>query len=204
MKKTEIITNQITLEKFAFPKVGHYELTTPSGVVEIEITEKLSHYEPGDCTVYSGTFNGVTITRKVIGYWKKQFGAVVNHRDGTATAKVLTESEITDKVLAYSGKLESAVNALNKVIGTFGDVVSVDSTAIVASYRAALIENNEKAAAEKERAEKAAAERAEKAEKRELAKVVTTFDTLQTELFKAIAEKDFTKIAELTAKMQSA
>lgn len=203
MKESKQVINKITLEKFAFPVIGTYELETSSGIITIVITDKKSHFMPGDCTVYSGTYNGITITDKVIGYWKKQFGAVINHRSDSAinSAKVLTDSEITDKVGAYKGKVETALSNLNKVISDFGAPVTLEIDSIVSAFRASVLERNELAKIEKEKAESAKLEREKKAERNELAKNVRNVSELQAELIKAVLAGDTAKIAELSAKI---
>ena len=211
MKKEAIIITELTLEKFAFPAVGTYRIKSESGDIIITITERLSKYGSGHQTVFSGRWEGAKsgeLTRKPIGIWKNAFGAVVNHRDGFAkTVKVLTEDEIAKVVTNYEAKVVGALESLNKLISLASEnaeKVTYNVESLCGLFRDNLNDKNAKAKAEKEANDKANAEKAEKAERRELAKAVTDFDDMQKALLKAIAEKDFTKVAELTAQMQTA
>lgn len=205
------VINILTVDSFAFPTVGTYKFNTESGTVTITITERLSKYGSGHQTVFSGKWDGAKVgelVRKPIGVWKDKFGAVVNHRDGfTKSVKVLTDEQINKVVTDTESRLVGAVDALNKLIARIDEnasLVSVDIASLCNTFRTTLMERNELAKVEKANAEKLNAEKAEKAERKELAKAVANFDDMQKELLKAINEKDFAKVAELTAKMQSA
>lgn len=218
--KKQTITNSITLDNFAFVAgVGTYELTTPEGVVVIEMTRKQSNFGKGELTVYDCIVTGVdgtktTYTEKPIGYYKRIFGAVVNHREGTmTTAKVMTEEEITNAVLAWEGRVRATEEKLQRYAPEGYDLLVIpyckkaeemitisDCAAVV---RSQLIERNAKAQAEKAAAEKAQAERKEKAERKDIAKAVMTADGIQAEIMKAVITGDFAKVAELTAQAQA-
>jgi hypothetical protein len=203
------VINSITLEKFAFPVLGVYELATESGKVRIEVLSKTSHHMPGDCTVYTVKVDGNVYTDKVIGFYKKMFGAVVNHRDGSAisSVKVLSDTEISEKVASLSATITNLVERLNKVCTVANPdfaAISVNVDELTTSYRSVLLSNNDKAKAEREMQEKAKAEREKKAERKELAKSVAELDDMQAELYKAIIAKDFAKVAELSAKIATA
>lgn len=211
MKKEAIIITDLTLEKFAFPAVGTYRIKSDSGDIIITISERISKYGSGKQTVFSGKWEGAKsgeLVRKPIGIWKNAFGAVINHRDGfSSTVKVLTEDQIAKAVTDYKTKLLGTLESLNKLIVKVDEnfpTVVIDITTLCNTLNAALVERNETAKAEKEKADKADKERKDKAERRELAKKVTEFDDLQKALLDAIANKDFAKVAELTAQMQTA
>ena len=218
--KKQTITNSITLDNFAFVAgVGTYELTTSEGVVVIEMTKKQSNFGKGELTVYDCIVTGVdgtktTYTEKPIGYYKRIFGAVVNHREGTVTtAKVMTEEDITNAVLAWEGKILATAEKLQRIAPEGYDLLIVpckkdtkelltlpDCSAVI---RSQLIERSAKAQAEKAAAEKAQAERKEKAERKDIAKAVMTADGIQAEIMKAVIAGDFAKVAELTAQAQA-
>lgn len=217
MKKS-VITNSITLDNFAFVAgVGTYELTTSAGVVVIEMTNKQSNFGKGELTVYDCIVTGVdgtktTYKEKPIGYYKKLFGAVVNHREGTINkVRVLSEEEITNAVLLWEGKILAISERLQKLAPEGYDILIVpckkDTKEMItlpdcqAIIRAELVANNEKAQAEKERNEKAQAERKEKAERREIAKAVVNANDIQKAIIEATMRGDFAKVAELTASL---
>lgn len=211
MKKEAIIITELTLEKFAFPAVGTYRIKSDSGDIIITITERISKYGSGKQTVFSGKWEGAKsgeLVRKPIGIWKKVFGAVVNHRDGfSSTVKVLTEDQITKAVTDYKAKLIGAMESLNKLINKVDEnfpTVTVDIATLCNTLNASLVERNETAKAEKEKADEANKERERKAERRELAKKVAEFDDLQKALTDAVANKDYARVAELTAQTQTA
>lgn len=219
MKKQAII-NSITLDNFAFVAgVGTYELTTSEGVVVIEMTNKQSNFGKGELTVYDCTVTAVdgtktTYKEKPIGYYKKLFGAVVNHREGTINkVRVMSEEDITNAVLLWEGKILAISERLQKLAPEGYDILIVpckkdtkdmitlpDCQAII---RAELVANNAKAQAEKAAAEKAQAERKEKAERKDIAKAVMSADGIQAEIMKAVIAGDFAKVAELTAQAQA-
>ena len=187
MKKNVVIT-EITLEKFGFfAGVGTYVLKTNSGDVTIVVTDKKSNFGTGDQTVYSAEWDGQSATDKPIVWYKRKFGAVINHRDGTAvaTAKVLTDTEISEKVATFKSNVENTVTKVAKLLSFVGCVESETVSAILAVipsdyvtlYRDALLANNQKARDAKDLADKVKREKEEKAEKRETAKQVMNLDS---------------------------
>lgn len=201
---SEKVINVLTLDNFSFAAgEGRYSLPTPTGEVIIDMVKKTSHIMPGDYTGYDCTIDGKTYEKKNIGFYKKMFGAVVNHREGTtaATAKVLTEDEITAATVKMTGTLNALQERAAKVLAVCGVSYepSFNIPAAVAAYRVRLEENNAKARAEKAAAEKAAAERAEKAEKKDLAKKVLTADDYTRAITAAALAGDYATVAALTA-----
>lgn len=198
----------LTRENFVLKLGEKHVITIEDGKHEIDCYDKKSKFGTGHQTVYSCKIDGTDYKDKPIGFYKGLFNAVVNHRDGfTKSVKVLTEDEIAKAVTNFESKVNGLLNSLNTLIEKVSEnaeKVSYNVPNLCSLFRDNLNERNEKAKVEKANAEKANAEKAEKAERKELAKAVTTFDDMQKALLKAIAEKDFTKVAELTAKMQSA
>lgn len=207
MKKNSIIV--ITREHFVLKNGEIHEITLSDGKHTIECIDKKSKFGTGNQTVYTCICDGVTYTDKPIGFYKNLFGAIVYHRDGTAinAKKVLSSDELEKVVTNFESKVLGLIDSLNNLIGKVSETaekVSYNVPELVSVFRANLIENNEKAKAENEKAKAAKAEKAEKAERREIAKDVLNMDGLQAELVKAVLANDFAKIAELTTKMQSA
>ena len=170
----DAIVNVLTADNF-FLTVGKSVYRSTSGDVEIVVTEKVSNYTSGKLTVYSGRYGDTEITRKPVGYWKKVAGAVINHRDTSAinAVKVMSDDEITNKVLAYQKKVENVVNALNGLLAAVDfAAVSIDTVAAVDAYRAKVVARNEDAKKAADDAKAAAAARAEKAARRDTAKAV--------------------------------
>lgn len=208
MKKNVVIT-EITLEKFGFfAGVGTYVLKTQSGDVTIEVTDKKSNFGSGALTVYTAIINGTTYVDKPIGYYKRMFGAVVNHYSNFGgTNKVLSDTELSEKVANLCGTIQSLVDRLNKVCTLAKsdfEPIFVDIPTLSETFRNTLIANNTKAKEENEKAELAKKERESKAEKRELAKNFVNASDLQAELIKAVLANDTAKIAELSEKLKTA
>lgn len=203
------VINTLTLDNFAFiAGEGSYKVNTASGEVIIEMTKKTSHVMPGNFTGYDCTINGQSYERKPIGFYKKMFGAVINHREGSnATAsKVRTEAEITEATAKYLGNLNNLVERASRLFDLAGVSYepSFDIPTIVAAYRAKLEAANEAAKVEAEAAKKAAAERKEKAERKDMAKAVLNASDIQKAIIEAIMAGDFAKVAELTASLANA
>lgn len=218
--KKQTITNSITLDNFAFVAgAGTYELTTSEGVVVIEMTKKQSNFGKGELTVYDCIVTSVdgtktTYIEKPIGYYKRIFGAVVNHREGTINkVRVMSEEDITNAVLLWEGKMLAISERLQRLAPEGYDILIVpckkDTKEMItlpdcqAIIRAELVANNAKAQAEKAAAEKAQAERKEKAERKDIAKAVMSADGIQAEIMKAVIAGDFARVAELTAQAQA-
>ena len=211
--KTNVV-NTLTLDNFAFVAgCGVYSLATASGNVTIEMTRKQSNFGKGELTVYDCKVTAIDGTtteykEKPIGYYKKLFGAVVNHREGSnATAsKVRTEAEITEATAKYLSNLNNLVERASRLFDLAGVSYepSFDIPTIVAAYRAKLEAANEAAKIEAEAAKKAAAERKEKAERKDIAKAVLNASDIQKAIIEATMAGDFAKVAELTASLASA
>lgn len=207
---TAAVLNVLALDAFSFAAGTDntdYAVDTTTGRVYIKVREKHSNVGTGKLTTYdtSVTWQDGTTTdydNKVIGFYKGLFGAVVNHRDGTAAAsgKVLTDAEISEKVAAKRDTLAANVDRLNKIIkdmdGNAAPIV-VDMDALTAAYRATLLAANDTAKAAKAAADKAAAEKAAKAAKRDTAAKVMNLDATQAAALAALiaAGVDLTALA---------
>ena len=193
------ILNVLALDAFSFAAGTDntdYAVDTTTGRVYIKVRAKHSNVGTGKLTTYdtSITWQDGTTTdydNKVIGFYKGLFGAVVNHRDGTAAAsgKVLTDAEVSEKVAAKRDTLAANVDRLNKVMREMDAAAApivVDMDGLTAAYRAALLAANDTAKAAKAAAEKAAAEKAAKAAKRDTAAKVMNLDATQAAALAAL------------------
>lgn len=196
---TAAVLNVLALDAFSFAAGTDntdYAVDTTTGRVYIKVRAKHSNVGTGKLTTYDTSItwqDGTTVDYdgKVIGYYKGLFGAVVNHRDGTAAAsgKVLTDAEVSEKVAAKRDTLAANLDRLNKVIKDMDGnaaAVAVDMDALTAAYRTALLAANDTAKAAKAAAEKAAAEKAAKAAKRDTAAKVMNLDATQAAALAAL------------------
>lgn len=197
------IINKLTAENFAFPVLpGRYSYDTPTGTVEFSVTD--AGHNSGKQKCYTSPELG--ITAKPIGVYKKHFGAIINHRDGTAAGlgsgsagRVLTSDEITNKVLAFSSNLAGKIDAVRALLSRAGvDAAAVldaiDTPAAVEMYRAAVQADNERAAAAA--AERAAAAAAVAAKKR--------VNDLKARMCAAIVAGDLAAVDAIRAEMAAA
>lgn len=207
------IVNVLTLDNFNFSAgLGKYIVKTPSGDISLELLNKTTGYHGGN-TVYDVTCNGETYFNKVIGFYKKMFGAHIESRGGqSASVRILSDEDITNKVAAFDTDIATAFERVQKVISRVlaedvaNDLIkgmqSLLPSDIVARYRADIIEANEAKKAEKAEAEKAQAAKKAKAEKRDLAKVVVNMDDKQAELLRRLMAMDADTLATLMSKAE--
>ena len=206
---TVAVVNVITLDKFNFSAgLGDYTVKTSSGDVNLEVFDKITGYHGGN-TVYSVRIGADTYYNKVIGFYKKMFGAYIESRGGqsVSASRIMSDEDITNKVNGFATDIETAFERVGKVIARVlaedvaSDLIkgmrSLLPSDIVARYRADIIEANEARKAEKAEAEKANAERKAKAEKRDMAKVVMNMDNSQAELLKKLMAMDAEKLAAI-------
>lgn len=196
---TAAVLNVLALDAFSFAAGTDntdYAVDTTTGRVYIKVRAKHSNVGTGKLTTYDTSITwqdgtAVDYNGKVIGFYKGLFGAVVNHRDGTAAAsgKVLTDAEVSEKVAAKRDTLAANLDRLNKVMHDMDAAAApivVDMDGLTAAYRAALLAANDTAKAAKAAAEKAAAEKAAKAAKRDTAAKVMNLDATQAAALAAL------------------
>lgn len=211
------VVNILTAENFNFaPGVGRYAYDTPTGRAFIDMDKKTSNYTTGKLTVYDAVITWPDGTRetcalRTIGWYKKRFGAVINHRDGSnaAAVRVLSDDAITARVAAFDRDVTAGVDRIIKVVGrvvTDDDALAAVRAAVVAAlpadmtttYRAALIESNDAARAAADAAKKAAEERDKKAAARDLSKKILTADDYTKAIADAALAGDYARVVALT------
>lgn len=217
------VVNILTADNFNFaPGVGRYAYDTPTGRAFIDMDKKTSNYTTGKLTVYDAVItwpDGTreTCTLRPIGWYKKRFGAVINHRDGSnaAAVRVLSDDAITARVAAFDRDVTAGVDRIIKVVGrvvTDDDALAAVRAAVVAAlpadmtatYRAALIESNDAARAAADAAKKAADERAARAARRETARDVMSLDDANAAALKQLLAAGVDLAAVLAAVQKGA
>lgn len=162
----EVIT--LSVESFSIVKPGLYAYDDH----EIEVTEVTR--DSGRKIHISGTIDGEAFKSDIMGL-KKRFGIatkVYNTTGANPGTKVLTDSEISEKVAKFAGSLANCLNGLSKVlngIGTFtvsftdNDNNEASAEELTTAFRSALLASNEEA---KKRQAEAKAQREAKEEQK--------------------------------------